>query len=242
MRVNIKPIIEKIEKTESRYVENKIFSERGKIYSFLNPYGYHILRKQMELYLAMDGLFVDGILMCILTRLLYGIKIKRRSFDSTSVAKDFFNRANVTGETIYLVGAAQNEIESTVKQINISYPKINIVGYRNGFFSNEEDRKECFNSILKKNPDFVIVGMGAVLQERFVLDLKQEGYKGICFTCGGYLRQAANGVNYYPNWINRFHLRAFYRLYKEKGLFGRLKDVFIGFPILFLHDRFFQSK
>ena len=59
---------------------------------------------------------------------------------------------------------------------------------------------------------------------------------GIGFTCGGFLHQTAQRMNYYPDWINKYNLRAFYRLYKEKGLFKRLYNVLIQFPILFTID------
>lgn len=115
---------------------------------------------------------------------------------------------------------------------------MNIAGYRNGYFLLPEDRTQEIKKIVAENPDFVIVGMGSPLQEQFALDLKEAGFQGIVFTCGGFLHQTANGINYYPDWINRYNLRAFYRLYKEKGLFKRLYNVLIEFPILFTWDTF----
>ena len=74
------------------------------------------------------------------------------------------------------------------------------------------------------------------MQEQFALDLKSRGYNGIVFTCGGFLHQSANDINYYPEWINKYNLRAFYRIVKEKGLWARLYNVLIQFPILFTWD------
>lgn len=62
----------------------------------------------------------------------------------------------------------------------------------------------------------MLVGLGAGLQERFVLDALRGGFSGVAFTCGGFIRQEADaGERYYPDAINRLHLRAFYRMYRE---------------------------
>lgn len=59
---------------------------------------------------------------------------------------------------------------------------------------------------------------------------------GIAFTCGGFLHQTSHKINYYPNWVNKLNLRAFYRLTHEKGMFVRLWNVLIEFPIMFIGD------
>ncbi|MDE6028555.1 MAG: WecB/TagA/CpsF family glycosyltransferase, partial [Muribaculaceae bacterium] len=122
------------------------------------------------------------------------------------------------------------------KQIRSAYPEMKIAGFRNGYFSSKEERQEEIRHIIELNPDFTIVGMGITLQENFALDLRKAGYKGIVFTCGGFLHQTVENINYYPAWINKYNLRAFYRLYKEKGLFKRLYYVLLEFPFLFTYD------
>ena len=174
--------------------------------------------------------------MCIYIKIFYRYKITRRSFDMTTVARDLFERLETSKETVYFVGAKQNEIEKTISLIHGAYPSIQIKGFRNGYFTSDQERLDCMNEIIDLNPDFVVVGMGAVLQEQFIVQLHKKGFKGISFTCGGYLRQASMGLNYFPEWSEKYHLRAFYRLYKEKGMFKRLYNVLVEFPILFIYD------
>ena len=235
--MNILCFIRKIKLSEDNY-NAIVFEKKNKVYSFINPYGYHLLRKNIDLYNQLDGLFVDGILMCIYIRIFYKYKITRRSFDMTTVARDLFARLKNSRETIYFVGAKQNEIETTVSLIRATYPTIQIKGFRNGYFGSDQERLECMNEIVDLDPDFVVVGMGAILQEKFIVQLHKQGFKGISFTCGGYLRQASVGLEYFPKWSEKYHLRAFYRLYKEKGMFKRLYNVLIEFPILFIYDFF----
>lgn len=231
-------IIEILEK--ALFVESSskdcIFNTKGKMYSFINPYGYHLVRKNKDLFEKLDGLFVDGILFCLFSRWFYRFKITRRSFDLTTVAAGLFDFIVKNNKSIYFVGAKQAEIERSILQYKLAYPKMNIVGFRNGYFVNDKEYITEIRKIVQINPDYVVVGMGAIKQEEFLIALKNNEYKGIGFTCGGFIHQSVNGIYYYPEWINRYNLRAFYRLYKEKETRKRLYSVFFQFPVLFIRD------
>ncbi len=233
--MNNRALIKKIADSAAAYPET-LFIRKGTINTCINPFSYHLVRKHKDLYDSMDGLYVDGMLMCKLIKLMWGRKIPRLSFDMSGLAVDLFDRLNHSRETVYFIGARQEELEDTVKQICKEYPGINVAGYRNGYFNSSDERQRAIDAIVELNPDFVIVGMGSPLQEKFCIDLKNAGYKGIAFTCGGFLHQTAKGINYYPAWINKYNLRAFYRLFHEKGLWGRLYNVLIEFPVLFAWD------
>lgn len=233
--MNNRRFVETITESAANY-PNITFNRKGAVYTCVNPFSYHIVRKNRELYDSMDGLYVDGMLMCKMIKWLWKKRIPRLSFDMSGMAVDLFARLNSNKETVYFIGAKQEELEATIRQIKASYPKINIAGYRNGYFLLKEHRDSELQKIVTTDPDFVIVGMGSPIQEQFAIDLKEAGYKGIVFTCGGFLHQTAAGIKYYPDWINKYNLRAFYRLYKEKGLAKRLYNVLIQFPILFTID------
>lgn len=245
--MNLNKIIKTIIKSSKDYPTN-IFCSFPAIHTCVNPYSYHILRKYNTLYDRFDGIFVDGMTMCWWIRFLWGRKIPRLSFDMSGMAVDLFSRLDKedNSETIYFIGAKQEAIENTIKQIKLSYPKMNITGFQNGYFLNAEDRQNSIKYIVSANPTFVIVGMGSPLQEQYAVDLKESGFNGIVFTCGGFLHQTANDINYYPKWINKYNLRAFYRLFHERGLWGRLYNVLIEFPILFTRDtimtKYFNKK
>lgn len=233
--MNNRRFVETITESASNYPDIT-FSRKGAIYTCVNPFSYHMVRKQQDVFDKMDGLYVDGMLMCKLVNLMWRRNIPRLSFDMSGMAVDLFHRLNNNDETVYFIGAKQKDLEATIKQIHMTYPDINIAGFRNGYFLLPEDRMKEIKNIVSTNPDFVIVGMGSPIQEQFCIDLKKAGYKGIAFTCGGFLHQTAEGINYYPKWINKYNLRAFYRLFHEKGLWGRLYNVLIEFPILFTYD------
>lgn len=235
--MNTREFVAKIAESAAAYPDGT-FSTQGRVHTCVNPFSYHMVRQNHELYGKLDGLFVDGITMCLWIRLWWGKKIPRLSFDMSGMAVDLFARLNQpeNKETVYFIGARQDELEGSIRQIKASYPNMQISGFRNGYFSSDAERSAAISDIVDLNPDFTIVGMGSPIQEKFVLDLRESGYKGIAFTCGGFLHQTSNRINYYPKWVDRFNLRAFYRLTHEKGMGKRLFDVLIGFPFQFAVD------
>ncbi|MDE6273350.1 MAG: WecB/TagA/CpsF family glycosyltransferase [Muribaculaceae bacterium] len=196
------------------------------------------MRKNSALYSELDGLFVDGMTMCWWLRILWGKRIPRLSFDMAGMAVDLFERLNseASEENVYFIGAKQEELEASIRQFRKAYPLMRISGYRNGYFADNEERSRVIEDILKRNPTFVIVGMGSPLQERFVVDLRKAGYRGVAFTCGGFLHQTSRRINYYPQWVDKMNLRAFYRLTHEKGMVKRLWKVLVAFPVQFACD------
>lgn len=185
--MNIREFVNKIKDSAEAY-PNHTFSEPRRVYTCVNPYSYHMVRGDYNLYRQMDGIFVDGMTMCWWIRLLWGKKITRLSFDMSGMAVDLFDLLNRHPEkSIFLLGTKQSILEKAINNFQSSYPKMRIVGYRNGYFTNEDERQAAIEKIIKTDSDFTIVGMGSPLQEQFALDLKHKGYKGIVFTCGGFL-------------------------------------------------------
>lgn len=236
--MNNREFVRKIADSALSYPDKTFSAGNGRIYTCVNPYSYHLVRRYKELYNSMDGLFVDGMTMCWLIRLLWGCRVPRLSFDMSGMAKDLFSYLDtiIPQRSIYFLGTRQEVLEETIKQFRKNYKNMKIAGYRNGYFIDNDDRRNAISAIIESDCDFAVIGMGSPLQEQFALDLRNAGYKGIVFTCGGFLHQTADGINYYPDWINRYNLRAFYRLFHEKGLWGRLYNVLIEFPILFTYD------
>lgn len=242
-KMTTRDFVNKIAESAS-YYPDRTFAQRGKVNTCVNPYSYHIFKTNSHLYREIDGLFVDGMTMCWFIKLYWGHKVPRLSFDMSGMAVDLFDRLNRSDnrETVYFIGARQEEIEATMKHISDTYPNMKIVGFRNGYFKDGAERDEAMNRIIGLNPDFAIIGMGSPLQEKFALDLRKAGYKGTSFTCGGFLHQTTKSIYYYPDWVNRLNLRAFWRLYHEKGMVKRLFNVLVQFPILFTIDKVRSMK
>ena len=232
-------LIGKIFKTENNSV-NQIFETKGKVYTYLNPVSYLTALDNKELFGQMDGIFADGGLLVKAIKLLYGKQVTRRSFDMTSMAPELFAYAEEHGKTIYIVASKQEQVEKAVEIFRERYPKAKFAEYRNGYFSSEEEMDKEARHIMEVNPDFLIVGMGALMQEKFLLKVKNTGYQGIGFTCGGFIHQTSkNEIDYYPAWVDKTNLRFVYRMWKEPHTRKRYLMAGLLFPARFIAERIF---
>lgn len=234
-------VIKIIETAEINIID--ILKGGGGIYTFLNPVSYLVARKYKHIYHDFNGLFSDGSLLSLFIRLFYRRKVKRYSFDMTSCAPIVFNYAVENGKSIYLIGSDSIAIKNAVSLLSYKYPGVIICGHRNGFFCSENEKTIVANEIITLNPDIVIVGMGVIVQESFLLKLRTQGFSKIGFTCGGFFHQLnERGVNYYPEWVNKFNLRFVYRMLKERHTRKRYLAAGLLFPVIFFYDRFFCCK
>ena len=117
-----------------------------------------------------------------------------------------------------LVGGKDNVSEKAGRVFCELFPGLNVVASFSGYADDPERAIVALNAM---ENSAVICGMGAPRQERFLLKLKQSGWVGAGFTCGGFLDQVLEDIHYYPGWIDRYNLRFMYRLYREPGRLWR---------------------
>ena len=196
--------------------------------------------KQKRLFSQMDVIYADGSLLVAAVWLLYGVRVERRSFDMTSIAQEVFDFAAGNGRSVYIVGSQECQLRQAVKTLKERWPGLSIVGYRNGYFASEAEKDDEARRIAQLQPDILIVGMGIVSQEDFLLRAKKAGFRGLGFTCGGFIHQTArNEIDYYPAWVDRMNLRFVYRMYREPHTRMRYLKAGLIFPARFAWERLF---
>lgn len=232
-------LVDKIVNTDA-IGNTSLMETHGKVYTFLNPVSYLYALKNKGLFTKFDGIFADGSILVSAIRLLYGHRVTRRSFDMTSLAPVLLKFAENTRKSIYIVASKQEQVEKAVKIFKQRYPGITIAGYRNGYFASDEEQQHEATHIAETNPDFLIVGMGVIMQEKFLLKVKDAGYQGVGFTCGGFIHQTAKDeIEYYPAWADKMNLRFVYRMYKEPHTRKRYLQAAVLFPARFIWERLF---
>ena len=230
-------LINNIIQTNNLSVENLLRRGKG-IYTFLNPVSYLDALKHKELFTSFDGIFADGGLLAKAIKMTYGASVKRRSFDMTSLASIVFSYAAKTGKSVAIVATKQEMVEKAVTNLEKSFQGLNICYYRNGYFKSEHEMDEEAKKIVTQHPDFLIVGMGIIKQEQFLLKVRNAGYQGRGFTCGGFIHQTAQDkAEYYPDWVDKHGLRFVYRMYKEPHTRKRYVKAAFVFPIRFMWEK-----
>jgi len=77
-------------------------------------------------------------------------------------------------KTFYLVGGKDAIIEKTILNLKTDFPNISILGHRNGYLNNDDERQALIEEITKKKPDVVFVAMGSPAPKWWI-DHKLEG-------------------------------------------------------------------
>ena len=231
------PLINKILHTDKQSVEEILKGGKG-IYTFLNPVSYLDALKHKELFTSFDGIFADGGLLVKAIKMTYGASVKRRSFDMTSLASIVFSYAAKTGKSVAIVATKQEMVEKAVANLEKSFQGLTICYYRNGYFKGEQEMDDEAKKIVSLHPDILIVGMGVIKQEQFLLKVRNAGYQGIGLTCGGFIHQTAQDkAEYYPDWVDKHGLRFVYRMYKEPHTRKRYVKAAFVFPIRFMWEK-----
>lgn len=197
-------------------LQERFVLQSGECCTFLNPFSLGVVSEELD-QRECERLrfYTDGIAIVLYARLFKNKRVERVSFDDTSIAPVVFGDAVTNHLRVCLVGGTPENIVEATRLLKEKYPGLQIVLSRSGYFDSEQERTEFLDQAMIS--DVLIVGMGAGKQERILLDMQDKGWSGSGYTCGGYLDQLvqAKGGDYYPDFIDRYHLRWLYRILKE---------------------------
>jgi N-acetylglucosaminyldiphosphoundecaprenol N-acetyl-beta-D-mannosaminyltransferase len=123
-------------------------------------------------------------------------------------------RAAKKGYKLYLFGTKQEILEKAVHNLKQNYPTLNIVGYRNGYFT-LDDEPQIVQEIAQVHPDILFIGMSSPLKEFFLeRNLDRMGVP-VSLGVGGSFDVAAGVYKLAPLWMSKLALEWFYRLIQE---------------------------
>lgn len=162
-----------------------------------------------------DYVGADGVPIVWASRLLHQPLPGR--VNGTDLMERLFELANRKGYRVYLLGATQPVIEATVRTLNDLYPRLMIVGYRNGYFSSPLDEEKAVRDIAALHPDILMIGMGTPMKEKWVRRHFNQLHATIVHGVGGSFDILGGITKRAPGWMQRNGLEWFYRLCQEPG-------------------------
>jgi N-acetylglucosaminyldiphosphoundecaprenol N-acetyl-beta-D-mannosaminyltransferase len=119
------------------------------------------------------------------------------------------------GARFFFLGATDEVNALAVERIRALYPKLEIVGHRNGYFG-FEDEPAIVDEINRSQPDVLWIGLGVPRQEQFVAhNLHRLTSVGLAMTCGGLFDFLAGKATRAPNWMQAAGLEWAYRMWRE---------------------------
>lgn len=114
----------------------------------------------------------------------------------------------------YLIGSTDSVMECTISKLKSEFSQIKIVGFRNGYFSNN-DLDEIVKDLKRTKPDIVFVAMGSPKQE-YIMSHFISKYPALYMGLGGSFDLYTGATDPVPDWWKRF--------FKWEGLYRCFYD------------------
>jgi N-acetylglucosaminyldiphosphoundecaprenol N-acetyl-beta-D-mannosaminyltransferase len=125
------------------------------------------------------------------------------------------------GLRFFLLGATEEANADAARILAETYPGLQIVGRRHGYFSRDEEEEIC-DEINLTLPDVIWVGLSVPLEYEFAVRNKTRLSAGWLVTCGGCYNFITGTYPRAPRWMQAAGLEWLFRLVTEpKRLFWR---------------------
>lgn len=171
--------------------------------------------------------YIDGSGVALALKAKYGVSARKVNMPVRAL--DVADRYSMS---VYFLGAAPDVINDVVKVVGESWPRISIVGARDGFFDNQA---AVLEAVKGANADLVLCAMGSPKQELFARAAIDAGVNSFFVGCGGAFNVLAGRVARAPGWIQRAHLEWAYRVLPDPARWWRLPRL-LKFVVRALRD------
>ncbi|MBV9388018.1 MAG: WecB/TagA/CpsF family glycosyltransferase [Chroococcidiopsidaceae cyanobacterium CP_BM_ER_R8_30] len=122
--------------------------------------------------------------------------------------------AEQEGFRVYLLGATSVVIQAAAQSLQLKYPKLQICGFNDGYFSIAEV-PERVQAIRQSGAQILLVGMGVPRQEYFLFENLSDLSVNLAIPIGGSFDVIAGKKRRAPRWMQEYGLEWLYRLLQE---------------------------
>jgi len=173
-----------------------------------------------SLFLRADLIHADGMPIVFASRLLCRAPLPER-VATTDLFHDVAKIAPEYDMRFYMLGATPAVIAAAVKAARALYPRLQIVGYRDGYFGPHEERA-VVEAIKVARPDILWLGLGAPVELAFALR-HRDALRGVGLikTAGGLFDFLSGKNRRAPAWMQSVGLEWAYRIWLEPRRLAR---------------------
>lgn len=125
------------------------------------------------------------------------------------------------GWKVYLVGTAPDVIKEAARRLATQYPKLQIVGVRDGYFGPDQDA-EVVADIRRAAPDLLLVGRSVEGQEPWIDRYKHEMQVPVVIGVGGSFDVISGRSKRAPVLFQKLKAEWLFRLLKEPKRYKRM--------------------
>jgi N-acetylglucosaminyldiphosphoundecaprenol N-acetyl-beta-D-mannosaminyltransferase len=123
-----------------------------------------------------------------------------------------------------MLGAKQEIIESAVDKLKAAFPGVNIAGYRNGYFSREEEN-EVIELIRNSKSNILLAGLNSPFQEKWLYNNLNRFNVQIVMGVGGSFDVISGKLRRAPHIMQNLGIEWLYRLAQEPWRINRMRDL-----------------
>lgn len=195
---------------------------------FTNVHSIHLARRDEELRRCLsqaDLVLPDGSGLAIAGQVL-DMPIQE-NLNGTDFTPKVCRMAEVGGWSVYLLGAREKVVKNCVENMGQRFPNLDIAGYHNGYFSDEEEQ-QIIREINERQPDILLVALGSPLQEKWVAENAHRLNANVCFAVGGLFDFMSETVDRAPRWMRRAGMEWMYRFLQDPA--KKWNRIFIEIP------------
>lgn len=164
-----------------------------------------------------DIVNIDNMLVVISLRLL-GYQIPERSA-CPDIFEQLLKLASTKGYSIYFLGAKQEVLQLMISKLVERYINLKIVGWRNGYFTDEEE-SSIIENIKGLKPDMLFVALPTPQKELFITKYKDRLGVRFAFGVGGAFDVMAGKVKRAPLWMRNIGLEGTHRALQNPFNYG----------------------
>jgi N-acetylglucosaminyldiphosphoundecaprenol N-acetyl-beta-D-mannosaminyltransferase len=212
-----------------KLIENKLISDKKMFIVTANPETFMKADSIPEFDKALmreDTTIVPDGIGVVKAANYIGIKEIQERITGVEISYKLLECANKYKKSIYLLGASNEVLELTVKNIEMNYPNVNIVGYSDGYV---EDKDAVFDEMVKLNPDIVLVALGVPKQELLIAKHYDKFSKGIFVGVGGSFDVISGTKKRAPEIIQKLNIEWLYRIIGDKERMKRFYNSNVKF-------------
>lgn len=158
---------------------------------------------------------------------LKGYKFKRR-VPTPEVFEEFMRCADEKGQKVFFFGAKQETLDKMRAVLEKQYPNMNIVGMRNGYYTDDEEPKIA-EEINRLAPDYLFVGISSPRKEHFILKYKHQIDVGVFYGVGGAFDAKAGVLSRPPKWLQHGGMEYWLRVIRDPKVYGRRMPLYFKF-------------
>lgn len=114
----------------------------------------------------------------------------------------------------YFFGAKEEVVTEVVRKFKEKYPDLDVAGYRNGYFSQEES-KSIAEDINKSGADILFVAFSSPMKEFWIREHMEIMQVPFAMGVGGSFDVVAGKTTRAPKWMQKHGLEWFHRFIQE---------------------------